>query len=608
MLVTRGSRKEEIARNDEGGPVRDRKRRLLNELEWILIGLAWILGLALGYAGFRLYFQQAGVRISFLDLMYFTVQLVLVESGGVTAPVPWQLEVARFTLPLLAAYTAIKTLALVFLKQAQAVRLLFIRGHVLICGLNDQSLLMSRGFIQSGEKVVLINGSKGNPLVEEARSMGAIVVEGEPDRESVLTGAAVSRAGQLVCVEKDDRLNVEIAVLAERISAEKRSHVLPTSIHIVNSRLWDVLQGSAMGSRDFEHLRLELFNMYDRGAKLLLQETLSVRPILNWAQARLLVLGVGNLGRALVVHAARAAFQNAGNGEQRLEITVIDNQAVEVCASLEQRYPLLHRVCRLIPLELDFTSTAFAAGEYLYDSSGADVFDAVYLCVQDDSAAMGIILALHSHLQHCNAPLFVRTQKREGLGDFLHLKSDESARGQLYMFPLIENTSTPEILAEGSREVLAVSLHQEYVRHQLGKGRDPSEIALQSWQDLPDHLREANRCQVDRMQCHLLEIGYKVVPDPEWGEAIEPLTDDEVEQAACMEHAGWCEDLRCEGWKYAPGEKDPIRKTHPALLPWDELPEEDREKNRVPMRGFPDLLARLGFKLVRSPKEKTPSG
>ena len=578
----------------------DRKKQvILNEFDWVLIGLAWLIALGLGYYGFLVYFQQSNITVSVFDLVYLTLQLVMIESGSVTMPIPWQLEVARFVLPLLAAFTAIKTLAVVFLEQAQVLRLYFIRGHVVICGLNNQGFLLGRGFIERGEKVVFIDSEETNPWREEARSIGAAVVQGDPDREDALVRAAVARAGKLICVHQDDRLNVQTAVQAQRIVSEKRGSVLPTYIHVVQPQLWDIFQMKALGSRDFANLRLELFNIYDRGAKVLLQETLAVDPVLDWRAGRLLVLGMGNLGQALVLHAARAAFQASNGEEDQLQVMVIDRDAVERCAALEYRYPKLQKNCRLVPMEMDFSSTDFARGTYLYDGEGNPAFDAVYLCLEDDSLNLNIILTLFHHLQHLSVPVFIRSKQEEGLEGVLDADAEIDTLSSLFMFPLLDRTSTPDILREGNREVLAISLHQEYVRSQLKAGVDSASPALKPWPELSEQMREANRKQVDRMQGHLMDLGYSIMPDPEWGEQVQRLTEEEVERVACMEHNGWCKDLRRDGWKYAPGSKDPKKKTHPALVSWEELSEVDREKNRVPVREFPDVLASLGFKIVR---------
>jgi hypothetical protein len=43
-------------------------------------------------------------------------------------------------------------------------------------------------------------------------------------------------------------------------------------------------------------------------------------------------------------------------------------------------------------------------------------------------------------------------------------------------------------------------------------------------------------------------------------------------------HRNWCRDKINDGWTYGP-EKNVVAKTHPCLLPHDELPEEQRTKD-----------------------------
>jgi hypothetical protein len=77
---------------------------------WLIIGLLWIVALALGYAGFSAYTSTAGQPAAPLDLAYLTLQLISMNSGAVEPPVPWPLQVSRFLIPLLAAWTVVRAL------------------------------------------------------------------------------------------------------------------------------------------------------------------------------------------------------------------------------------------------------------------------------------------------------------------------------------------------------------------------------------------------------------------------------------------------------------------------------------------------------------------
>jgi RyR domain len=73
----------------------------------------------------------------------------------------------------------------------------------------------------------------------------------------------------------------------------------------------------------------------------------------------------------------------------------------------------------------------------------------------------------------------------------------------------------------------------------------------------------------------------------------------EAVRLAKAEHEGWMRALLDDGWTYAP-ETDRAKKQHKLLVPWDELPEEEKEKDRDLVRGIPTILARAGYTVVKS--------
>ena len=76
-------------------------------LQWILVALLGLAAFVLGVVGFTGFFAALGEPRSFWDVLYLTLQLFILESGSVSGPVPWELEVARLLAPTVAAYTAV---------------------------------------------------------------------------------------------------------------------------------------------------------------------------------------------------------------------------------------------------------------------------------------------------------------------------------------------------------------------------------------------------------------------------------------------------------------------------------------------------------------------
>jgi hypothetical protein len=50
-----------------------------------------------------------------------------------------------------------------------------------------------------------------------------------------------------------------------------------------------------------------------------------------------------------------------------------------------------------------------------------------------------------------------------------------------------------------------------------------------------------------------------------------------------------------------------VARLHPDLVPWEELSESDRDKDRDVFRGLPGMLALVGYELVLPPARRNPA-
>jgi hypothetical protein len=62
-----------------------------------------------------------------------------------------------------------------------------------------------------------------------------------------------------------------------------------------------------------------------------------------------------------------------------------------------------------------------------------------------------------------------------------------------------------------------------------------------------------------------------------------------------------------DGWRTTSGAKDPEAKLHPLLVPWDDLSEDDRDRDRDPVREIPAMLAHAGFRIARGGDAPRPT-
>ena len=90
------------------------------------------------------------------------------------------------------------------------------------------------------------------------------------------------------------------------------------------------------------------------------------------------------------------------------------------------------------------------------------------------------------------------------------------------------------------------------------------------------------------------------VPQPIGTSEVElPAELDElVEKIAENVHEVWAQNRLDEGWVYGEERNDAL-KTHPCLVPYDELPEIEKEYDRDTAMGTLRLISKFGFKITK---------
>lgn len=82
----------------------------------------------------------------------------------------------------------------------------------------------------------------------------------------------------------------------------------------------------------------------------------------------------------------------------------------------------------------------------------------------------------------------------------------------------------------------------------------------------------------------------------EWQRVSQHL-EHHLELLAEAEHVGWMADRRDAGFRYG-ATRDNKLLVHPLLVPYDDLPPGERDKDRDAIRHYPDVLGRVGYRIV----------
>ena len=72
-----------------------------------------------------------------------------------------------------------------------------------------------------------------------------------------------------------------------------------------------------------------------------------------------------------------------------------------------------------------------------------------------------------------------------------------------------------------------------------------------------------------------------------------------VEQMAKNVHDAWAQACISQGWTYGEQRNDEL-KTHPCLVPYEELPEEEKSYDRDTSLSTLKLIVKLGFRICKN--------
>ncbi|MFO7742597.1 MAG: RyR domain-containing protein [Anaerolineae bacterium] len=127
--------------------------------------------------------------------------------------------------------------------------------------------------------------------------------------------------------------------------------------------------------------------------------------------------------------------------------------------------------------------------------------------------------------------------------------------------------------------------------------------SLLPWSELPEDEKEQNRAAVRDIPHKLAQVGYVMIAARSNQPPFEfPENDEDLERLAELEHRRWMHSKLEAGWRCARA-TDKEQKLHEALLNWDELPDDQKEKDRALVRAIPRILAQAGYTVVKGRDE-----
>jgi len=153
-------------------------------------------------------------------------------------------------------------------------------------------------------------------------------------------------------------------------------------------------------------------------------------------------------------------------------------------------------------------------------------------------------------------------------------------------------------------ELLAAAIQGFYQQFASQPGMTIQEINNREYARLSEDSKNSNRAAARRMAEVLSIAGLRLIRQED-GLAL-PATHDRsiaahlelhLENMAELEHDLWCEERQSQGWRFGTPRHD-ARKFHPLIVPYMDLPENEKDKDRNQIRSYPAIAHSTGLKII----------
>jgi voltage-gated potassium channel Kch len=561
---------------------------------WWALGAAWVLVSVLGFWGISVVAGDVeGAPKPIVDRIYMLPEFFGRGIDFKLAHADWRIDTARLLGPVVAGLTFFQGLATVFSERLARVTARRKSGHVIVCGLGDKGLRLTTDFLARGDSVVAIERDLTAPGIAVAQRAGATVLIGDAADAGELHAAGASRAKEIVAVCGADGTNAEIADRLRTLITTRKIPLLCT-VHLSDDRLAGQLRLQSI-REEINELRIEFFSIYRGGAAVWIGEHLPLTSTREETGPHVVVIGLGQLGRALVVRAGQTWAEADTEQRRPLRCTFVDRFASGRNGVLALEHPAVVSRIRIETVDLDLgapSDQALSRFRAVLDEAP----DAVFVAFDNDEASLSAAL-LARHGVPSTTRVVARTRSSSGLG---LLMADEGFGGSLEVvpFPLIDRTCSAKVLSLGVNELLARSLHDGYLLQLQQGARTAGGSFGIPWDELPEDAKESNRSQAEAIFKSLRTVGFDLIPVRRWVDDDCGLSPDAVETIAELEHERWRAERLASGWSF--GEvRDNAAKRNPLLVPWDELSDVAKEPARESARDLPHVLARAGFEIIK---------
>lgn len=549
-------------------------------LERVVIVVLAVVAFLLGMMGYDSYYALQHTATTISDLAYLSLNLFFMQFFAKDT-LPLSLDIARWLAPATLSYTLIKTLMSLMQNHIQRFRLRYLSGHAVVLGLNNRSMNIALSFKQHGFKTVVIDDDEYNKYWGELKKHKINMMIENPADTAILTATNISKASYLFACTPLDTVNLNIIYDVFRLKqTASDGPTLHSVCQIDNRTLLHALNNRPLFATNHNTLTTRTINYNFVSARWLLNEFGPHKVLNNIAQLKafsIVILSDNIFTAELILRLAEIGIYGFS---EKIRIVLVGAKASLICADLQTHYPAIKELITLEAVVLTrYNDTHFQM--QLNDIAP----NLIYICAAETGDKLLALQSVCDQLFKAQIVVCETDNQRS----FEWLQGEFAKQDNVHFADVNSAICHYDDVFENRLDRIAIVIHNNYVAQQLAKGETTAQnSSLVSWDELPELLKEANRNQADHaaIKCHFL-TGNTF---PSVGEVRTALTSENKAILAKMEHQRWVAEKKLAGWRYTSGNKDPVKRRSPSLINWEELSNEEQQKDIDTLDLLPALV------------------
>lgn len=560
---------------------------------------------------------------SFVDGLYNSIKLIVI-NGEEHAP-NWQIELARFALPLFTIVAVVKLFLQVIGQKLTFLSLKLFPPRMVVFGTTKLAFVSSMLIKHPGRKLFVDVSKDGIDYYGELPNRHYKLLHLPELSFEQLNSLNLKSAKTIYIVAQQDEINITLA--ESIISLLNRTNSKPRLLINVKNRLVSRIANQEYIFEQYRSEKGEIVwgNAIHSAARLLLQKrpplresSLSTNGVLHIG-----IVGFTPLTQQLILNIMRnCVYLNI----KKIYLSIF-SQHLEAYEQFLQENPLLlkenqskkiyggggfpleanHYVCcetHISPALLTDVIAKHGAFNHIYITDETDyvVLEACYKIRQSLTA-----LQVPAYLTAC---LFGKDLAYvEKLNLVAHANQVDNQ--DIYYFSIIQsNINYPY---EEANDVLSLIIHTAYkaVRSRAFPPIKSVEFGPQfaraflenidsanrDWREsLQEGFKHSNRCAADHLFIKLRELGFELVHQKEYASQdlliaeLHCVIQQYLTPMLKLEHQRFYQERLTDGWLYAK-QNDEKQQLNCSLVPFEQLPELEKHKNECLLRLIPFVLA-----------------